>query len=66
MRSGTGLRNLESGIWNLEIFFVESRILGFEIWNTPRGIQIPLTIRSSTVIKESEIQYLEPVSRKSR
>ena len=59
-------RITESGIWNLEIFFVESRILGFEIWNTPRGIQIPLTIRSSTVIKESEIQYLEPVSQKSR
>ena len=45
-----------------EMFLVESRILGFGIWNTDQGIWISLTIViqiPSSTDKESIIQYLE-------
>ena len=63
LKSGFRIRKflfLKSRIW--EIFLVESRILGFGIWNTDQGIWIPLTIViqiPSSTDKESRIQYLE-------
>ena len=51
---------LKSRMW--EMFLVESRILGFGIWNTDQGIWISLTIViqiPSSTDKESIIQYLE-------
>ena len=63
LKSGFRIRKifvLKSRMW--EMFLVESRILGFGIWNTDQGIWIPLTIViqiPSSTDKESRIQYLE-------
>ena len=46
----------------LEIALVETRLLGFGIWNAAQGIQIPLSIGSRnqrSTDNKSRIQYLE-------